>query len=158
MMGLVIVILIISILTLFWPDSSNDGVSSAPAAPPAHQNPDSIKPETAVNKEATQLDQHAQQMKAEFELLEQSRRELKRTLARLKHEMWGMEFPPEQAREINEIMLNAHKFEKTPRMLGAFHNSEEIRDEREKVLFAIKSLEEVETGLQQNSSNMPVSE
>lgn len=149
MMGLVIAILVISILTLFWPESTGEKASSIPEVSPAQQTPAIKVPDTA---EASQQDQHAQQMKAEYELLEQARKELKRHLARLKHEMWGKKFPPEQAKEINQIMLNAHKFEKTPRMLGAFHDADEIQDERDRVLFAIKSLEDVEAWIQQNNT------
>lgn len=158
MVGLVIAILVISILTLFWPESTGERASSTPEVSPAQQNPDITVPDTASSSEATQQDSHAQKMKAEYELLEQSRKELKRHLARLKHEMWGKKFPPEQAKEINQIMLNAHKFEKTPRMLGAFHDASEIQDERDKVLFAIKSLEEIETWLQQNDADAPAIE
>lgn len=150
-MGLVIAILIISILTLFWPDSLEEQSNSSTVVSSVSDNATKTVPAMTAKSEPTGPEQRAEQMKSEYELLEQARKDLKRLLARLKHEMWGMKFAPEQAMEINEVMLNAHKFEKTPRMLGAFHDADEIRDERDKVLFAVKSLEEIETWLQQNS-------
>ncbi|MEQ8428190.1 MAG: hypothetical protein RLT87_04800 [Gammaproteobacteria bacterium] len=158
MMGLVIAILVVSILTLFWPESTGEKASSTPEVSTAQQASEITVPDSDSSSEAMQQDQHVQQMKAEYELLEQARKELKRHLARLKHEMWGKKFPPEQAKEINQIMLNAHKFEKTPRMLGAFHDADEIQDERDRVLFAIKSLEEVEAWIQQENAEIPAGE
>lgn len=140
MVGLVIAILIVSVVTLFWPSDANDHLTETVSKPASAK-------ETATNAADESLaasEQKAAQMQEEYEKLEQARMDLKRNLARLKHEMWGMTFPPDQAAEMNEIMLNAHKFEKTPRMLGAFLNVQEISAELDKVRFAIKSLEELE--------------
>lgn len=155
MVGLVIAVLLLFIVTLFWPSSSNDhdDKGSVPSISEENKVASSASgTEQVTVDESSEADDKAAQMKAEYEILEQERRELKRYLARLKHEIWGMKFPPEQAREINDIMLNAHKFEKTPRMLGAFLNVDDISAEIEKVRFAIKSLEELESTIGEQQS------
>ena len=150
MIGLVVAILIILSVTLFWPTSSNDTVTEQEAV---RQD----KTEQAVQTEALSSAKLEQQSAAELEKiermqevyasLEKARTKLKRQLARLKHEMWGRKFEPAQAKEINQLMLNAHKFNKLPPMLGAFSSPEEIQTELDKINFAIKSLEEVQTML-----------
>ena len=92
-------------------------------------------------------------MAAEYKLLEKARSDLKQQLSRLKHEMWGLKFPVEEAREMNEIMLNGHKLIKNPDMLGAFSSVEGIRDELNKVIFANKALEDVKSMVEQNKKS-----
>ena len=150
MIGLVVAILIIFSVTLFWPTSSSDTVMEKEAV---RQD----KSEQALQTEALPSAEMEQQSAAELEKtermhevyasLEKARTKLKRQLARLKHEMWGREFEPAQAKEINQLMLNAHRFNKLPPMLGAFSSPEEIQAELDKVNFAIKSLEEIQVML-----------
>lgn len=144
MVGLVIAILIVSVVTLFWPSDANDHLTEAVSKPAAAVETATNTADESLDPALAASEQKAARMQEEYEKLEQARMDLKRNLARLKHEMWGMTFPPDQAAEMNEIMLNAHKFEKTPRMLGAFLNVQEISAELDKVRFAIKSLEELE--------------
>lgn len=82
-------------------------------------------------------------LKAEYELLETERKNLKRRLAKLKHEMWGVEFAPEQAKNIQKTLIDAYKLIKNPDMLGAFSNVEAVQAELTKVDFALKSIEQV---------------
>lgn len=84
-----------------------------------------------------------EKMNAEYDKLERARKRLKRRLARLKHEMWGLKFPKQQARHISDAMFGATRLIKNPAMLGAFADSEAIKDETAKVEFANSSLDEV---------------
>ena len=76
-------------------------------------------------------------------MLEKERKRLKKRMARLKHEMWGMKFDADEASKINEIIINAVGLNKNPAMLGAFSSVEQIRDETAKIEFAHKSLDQV---------------
>ena len=142
--ALIIVILIIFNWKLFWPAG---GITVSPVENDNRQIPAfSAKstgqhiqqPETLVDDQRTEL------MIAEYTILEKARKNLKSRLARLKHEMWGLKFAVEDARQMNNIILNAHKLMKNPDMLGAFSSVEGIRDEISKVRFAEKSLREID--------------
>ena len=67
--------------------------------------------------------------------------------------MWGLKFPVEEAKEMNEIMLNAHKLIKNPDLLGAFSDIESIKAELDKVIFAEKALEDVKAMIEQNKKS-----
>ncbi|MDP7197164.1 MAG: hypothetical protein QF864_13370, partial [SAR202 cluster bacterium] len=59
-----------------------------------------------------------------------------------------------KAKEMSEILLNAHRLIKNPNMLGAFSDTESIRDETMKVKFANKSLDRItEIILQKKQDN-----
>ena len=88
---------------------------------------------------------------SEYEVLEKERRILTQRLARLKHYMWGLKFEQNKAREMREILLNAHKLIKNPDMLGAFSGIKSIRDEIVKLKFANKSLDRVIQIIQQKN-------
>ena len=93
-------------------------------------------------------------MTSEYKLLEKERGVLKQRLARLKHHMWGLKFEKNKAKEMSEILLNAHRLIKNPDMLGAFSDVESIRDETMKVKFSNKSLDRVtEIILQKKQDN-----
>lgn len=92
-------------------------------------------------------------MKLEYELLEKNRKKLKKSLAKIKHEIWGLKFPSKKAKEINKIMLNSYELLKNPKMLGAFFNVEEILNEQDKINFSIKSLEFVESAIVEVENN-----
>lgn len=86
-------------------------------------------------------------MTAEYDMLETSRKQLKRKLSRLNHELWEQTFPKEMAKEFNEIMLNAYKLVNNPDQLGAFSSVKGIKDEIGRVRFADKSLDGVNTSI-----------
>ncbi len=151
MIGLVVAILIIFCVTLFWPTTSND--KTADTETTKQQQAEQVTQTEVVTSVESEQQTEAESQKIErmqeaYALLEKARTKLKRQLSLLKHEMWGRKFEPAQAKEINELMLNAHKFNKLPPMLGAFSSAEEIQDELDKVNFAIKSLEEVQKMLE----------
>lgn len=153
MVGLVFAILIIFCLRLFWPSSgfemkdvsqsevSNDNTGEQVETSEVVTNEtDLSSPELNVpsDEEKTRL------MTAEYELLELARKKLKRHLAQLKHDMWGLKFPSNTAKEMSKSVMSASKLLKNPHMLGAFSSVEQIKDEVAKVNFAEKSLEEVD--------------
>ena len=67
--------------------------------------------------------------------------------------MWGLEFDKAKAKDISEILINAHKFIKNPDMLGAFSDITEIRDETLKIKFANKSLDQISEIIEQKNNN-----
>ena len=78
---------------------------------------------------------------------------MKQRLARLKHNMWGLKFEKNTAKEMSEILLNAHKLIKNPDMLGAFSGVESIKDEIMKIKFADKSLDQVSKIIDQEKNS-----
>ena len=158
MVGLVIAILIIFSLTLFWPSSQPD-VSNVSLNKNINEQ-DIISEASTGQDKSSSLDLNAPSddekiklMTAEYEILNKARKKLKSRLARLKHDMWGLKFVPEKVKQINKILLNAHKLFKNPDMLGAFSNVEGIRDEIAKVNFAEKSLDQVNAMIEENNKN-----
>ena len=130
-----------------------------------NRNAQDIKSETSTNQvnlltqdlNIPSDDEKIKLMTAEYEILKKARNELRRHLARLKHDMWGLRFVPEKAKQMNEILLNAHKLIKNPGMLGAFSKVEEIRDEITKVKVAEKTLDQMNIMIEENknSNNKP---
>jgi hypothetical protein len=155
MVGLVLAILIIFGFRLFWP-SSDSGLTNAVQVQEADisESPENsnVISDVSVNDEGSALpelnepsdDEKTKLMTAEYEILEQSRKKLKRHLAQLKHEMWGLKFPKEIATKMSKTVMSASKLLKNPHMLGAFSSVEQIKDEIAKVEFAEKSLEEID--------------
>ena len=145
MVGLIIAILIIVCLNLFWPssqpvvslnDNTINNTETTEVISESHQQTPSPGLNTPSDDEKTRL------MKEAYAQLEQERKNLKRYIARLKHEMWGLKFPPDQAKQISETVLGAARLIKNPHMLGAFSSVQGIQDEINKVSFAQKSLEQ----------------
>jgi cell shape-determining protein MreC len=161
MVGLIIVILIIFSFRLFWP-STEFGVSEVPLKEEMNEaknkqvkisevtteENDSSSQElnTASDDERTRL------MKVEYEILLQERKKLKRQLARLKHDMWGLKFSREEAKQMSTTVMGASNLLRNPDMLGAFSNVEDIKDEIAKVNFAEKSLQQVSEMIEASKS------
>ena len=138
-LGLVFIVLICFCFSLFWPANEVDTVNSISSTPNLIANND---------------DERYEIMTSEYKVLEKERGVLKQRLARLKHHMWGLKFEKNKAKEMSEILLNAHRLIKNPNMLGAFSDVESIRDETMKVKFANKSLDRVtEIILQKKQDN-----
>lgn len=164
MVGLVIAILIIFSLNLFWPSNQTD-VNNVTVKENANQQDTTIvedeeSEESEVEDDsvlqtlnAPSDDEKIELMTSEYEILEKERKQLKRRLARLKHDMWGLKFAREDAKQMSEIMLNATKLIKNPDMLGAFHSIEGIQDEITKIKFAEKSLEQIDAMIEQNKNS-----
>ena len=127
-LGLVFIVLICFCFILFWPANEVDTVNSI---------------SSTSNLIANNDDERNEIMTSEYKVLEKERGVLKQRLARLKHHMWGLKFEKNKAKEMSEILLNAHRLIKNPNMLGTFFDVESIRDETMKVNFANKSLDQV---------------
>jgi len=162
MVGLIIAILIIFSLKLFWPSSQPD-VGNVSLNKNKNEQ-DVISETSKIQDNSLSLDlkipsddEKIKLMTAEYEILKKARNKLRRRLARLKHDMWGLKFAPEKAKQMNEILLIAHKLIKNPDLLGAFSNVEGIRDEIAKVKFSEKTLDQVNNMIDENkdSSNKP---
>ena len=150
LLGLVITVLVVTCFILFWPtgDLNNDNVGI--------QNSSSGTIESQIaNLDPTEKsdDQRNEIMLAEYKVLEKERRALKQRLARLKHYMWGLKFEKDKAKQMNEVLLNAHKLIKNPDMLGAFSDVKNIRDEIIKIKFINKSLDQVTKTIKQKKGN-----
>ncbi|MEM7027288.1 MAG: hypothetical protein AAF410_03560 [Pseudomonadota bacterium] len=145
MVGIVLAILLLAMTALFWPENDEHTLQTKiDVSNATSTNIENAKSITKLSQEIETAAEKGDLMRAAYEELENQRKDLKRQLAKVQHLMWDMKFPQEKASEINDMMLNAHKFEKTPRLLGAFHNVKEIKNEIESVNFAITSLNELE--------------
>ena len=150
LLGLVITVLVVTCFILFWPtgDINNDNVGIQ------NSSSETIQSQIA-NSDPTENsdDQRSEIMLAEYKVLEKERRALKQRLARLKHYMWGLKFEKDKAKQMNEVLLNAHKLIKNPDMLGAFSDVKNIRDEIIKIKFINKSLDQVTETIKQKKGN-----
>lgn len=163
MVGLVIAILLIFTMNLFWPSNQSDDNDLSSKQDNVEQKSSSID---AVNKTTILTsdlnvpsdDEKIRLMTAEYEILEKERKKLKRRLARIKHEMWGLKFPPEKAKNMSEIMLNSHKLIKNPDMLGAFSSVKGIQDEIAKIKFAQDAIEQVSAMIVANKKSSVASD
>ena len=153
MVVLIISVLLVSILTLFWP-SNNDDVSSVTNVSPHDQLTEQENIISSGDNTDTTEDRTAR-MTAAYETLEKKRKNLKKRLSRLKHDMWDLKFEPNEAEKINGIILNAVKLNKNPAMLGAFSGVESIQDEITKVDFADKSIDDVYVMIEENKQKSP---
>ncbi len=153
MVGLVIAILIIFGMRLFWP--SDEFVASEvyqSKASVEHEIEQADADDVVVNEtestlpelDAPSSEEKTKLMSAEYEILQDSRKKLKRHIAFLKHEMWGLKFPSDKAKQISMSVMSASNLLNNPNLLGAFLNVEQIKDEIAKINFAEKSLEEVD--------------
>ena len=154
-LSLVFIVLICFCFLLFWPtnevDTVNINIENRNIF--SEGKPKQIissTPNLIVNND----DERNEIMTSEYKVLEKERGVLKQRLARLKHHMWGLKFEKNKAKEMSEILLNAHRLIKNPDMLGAFSDVESIRDETMKVKFSNKSLDRVtEIILQKKQDN-----
>jgi len=84
-------------------------------------------------------------MKAAYRALEQARRELRSRANLMKSKIWGLELPPEQAREVSRKLRQTYAYLKNPPMLGAFQGADAIENETEKVQSLQRDVDEIET-------------
>lgn len=160
MVGLIVAILIIFGLRLFWPSNEYEvsGVSQNEVTNEQAESPEVIANETDLSSElnAPSDDEKRELMTAEYEILEQARKKLKRHVSHLKHDMWGLKFASDTAKKMSTSVMSASRLLKNPHMLGAFSGVEGIKDEIAKVKFAEKSLVEVDEIIEANKSNSDV--
>tara|TARA_B100000686_G_C16293115_1_gene714651 strand:- start:174 stop:641 length:468 start_codon:yes stop_codon:yes gene_type:complete len=149
---LVLVLLTLALFSviLFWPSDKASDLEET-------TNGQSILLEdmevSEKNSENINNEERHELMKSEYEVLEKERRVLKQRLGRLKHHMWGMKFEQDEANEMSDILLVAHKLIKNPDMLGAFSDVEGIKNEIAKIKFSNKSLDRVSEIIQGAQSN-----
>ena len=154
MVGLVVAILLIFGYRLFWPSAEPESFSSDQQETVNKSDVDS-RPDTEMKTtedvisssqklNAPSDKEKRMLMRAEYEILEKARKNLKRHIALLKHQMWGLKFPSGVARKISTTVMGANKLLKNPHMLGAFSSVEQIQDEVAKIEFAEKSLVEID--------------
>lgn len=163
MVGLVIAILIIFLANLFWPSNqaSDRTLSSKQDTIEQGESAEDNTDKDVIlssNLNAPSDDEKIKLMTAEYEILEKERKNLKRRLSRLKHDMWGLKFAPETAKKMSEIMLNSHKLIKNPDMLGAFSSVKGIQDEIAKIKFAESSIEVVSELIEENKKSSVATE
>tara|TARA_B100000959_G_C14888415_1_gene585600 strand:+ start:97 stop:561 length:465 start_codon:yes stop_codon:yes gene_type:complete len=139
-LGLVLVALLFFFFILFWPTKENNINRSKEQNFSSEISEDEILLSEAINKND---EDRYEAMKSEYKTIEKERRVLKQRLARLKHNMWGLKFKKNTAKEMSEVLLNAHKLIKNPGLLGSFSDIESIRDEIMKLRFANKALDGV---------------
>ena len=149
-LGLVLVTLVFFGFNLFWP-TSEEMIPTKEMSYEVYGGGDQSQSISSAKDQSG--DERHELMKIEYEVLEKQRRMLKQRLARLKHSMWGLEFEKAKAKDISEILINAHKFIKNPDMLGAFSDISEIRDEALKIKFANKSLDQISELIKQKNNN-----
>jgi len=154
-LGLVFMALICFCLILFWPTNEADTVNiNIENRNIFSEGEPKQSISSASNLISNNDDKRNEVMTSEYKVLEKERGVLKQRLARLKHHMWGLKFEKNKAKEMSEILLNAHRLIKNPNMLGAFSDAESIRDETMKVKFANKSLDRItEIILQKKQDN-----
>ena len=149
-LGLVLAALLFFFFILFWPTKENSINSLKEENFSSEISEDEILVSEPINKND---EDRYEAMKSEYKIIEKERRALKQRLARLKHYMWGLKFEKDKAKQINEILLNAHKLIKNPDMLGAFSDVKNIRDEIIKIKFINKSLDQVTETIKQKKGN-----
>ena len=154
-LGLVFMALICFCLILFWPTNEADTVNiNIENRNIFSEGEPKQSISSASNLITNNDDKRNEVMTSEYKVLEKERGVLKQRLARLKHHMWGLKFEKNKAKEMSEILLNAHRLIKNPNMLGAFSDVESIKDETMKLKFANKSLDRVtEIILQKEQDN-----
>lgn len=167
MVGLIIAILIIFSYRLFWPSTEpelnhDNEMNVVDGIEPENNEiveTNSVKEDLSPSQRLSiPSDENKRKlMVAEYEILEQARNKLKKHIALLKHQMWGLKFPPESAKKISSTVMSANMLLKNPDMLGAFSSVEQIKDEVTKIEFAKKSLMEIDalikTRLEDDSTN-----
>ena len=139
-LGLVLAALLFFFFILFWPTKENNIISSKEQNFSSEISEDEILASEPINKSD---EDRYEVMKSEYKIVEKERRVLKQRLARLKHNMWGLKFEKNVAKEMSEVLLNAHKLIKNPGLLGSFSDIDNIRDEIMKLRFANKALDQV---------------
>lgn len=94
-------------------------------------------------------------MQTAFAKLEQSRRQLKSRANLLKSKIWGLELPVEQANTVSKNMRQVYAYLKSPPLLGAYFDVDEIQIEIRKVAAMQAGLNAAEQLIRasQNSEN-----
>ncbi len=95
----------------------------------------------SVEQEQADL-QHETRVKR-YKELEKSRRNLDRSLSRLKAFLWNVKLPREEANEINTELLSAYGLLQNKKLMGAFTSLEAMEDELKKVNYSHNKAKEI---------------
>lgn len=109
------------------------------ATDPPVENTAAGSPEPAVSE----ADRLFAEKQAVYDKLEKARRDLDRRLARMKMSLWNVELPKEEAEAMTEQLMSAARLLQRPKLMGAFHNLEEIRQELTRVEYAMEQVREL---------------
>ncbi len=132
--GLFIFIFIAFGLMLFRPGGVSDSDSTSDLS--ITDETDRVQQYHQVDERSDRLaeeERRIERMRAEYARLEMVRDSVRKQLGKLKARLWGLTLPVEQANEVTERMQQGHAALKDPLLLGAFHSTDDIRREIEKV-------------------------
>lgn len=136
-------VLLIAITVLIFNWFSDDSAIVEPVEPvePVEIAQQSADRDDSVND--VEQDERYLAMQARYKALERARRDLDRSLARIKAKMWNVELPAAQARDINRQIRQAYEFLKFKKLLGAFSDIQEIEDELARIRHIDNSLDNI---------------
>jgi 2-oxoglutarate dehydrogenase complex dehydrogenase (E1) component-like enzyme len=117
-------------------DNAAVTVAEPDATDPPVENTVDGSPEVAVSE----ADRLFAEKQAAYDKLEKARRDLDRRLARMKMSLWNMELPKEEAEAMTEQLMSAARLLQRPKLMGAFHSLEEIRQELTRVEYAMEQV------------------
>ncbi len=147
--GILLAILVVVSISLFAPGSDDAviDINTAPGLMGEHAGDQS----TPTGMEQSSADDEARYaaMQSEFDRLRQDRQALQQRLNRLRHQLWGLTLPADQAKSLNASMLAGFRVLKTPRLLGAFSSIKGIQDEIARVRAANRGLDQVQAIIDQ---------
>lgn len=143
LLAFVCVLLVVVLAALFWPSDSDEldkAIEATVEKQTQPENKEMLLKAQGLDLPAT--DEVAEQMRAEYEVVEARRKELKKQLNRMKHEIWGVKLPQDQAKQVNNALMGGFKYLKYPPKLGAFSNVEGVKAETAKIEFMLNDIEQ----------------
>lgn len=133
--------------------SGEDEVSSSATTSEAGKGPgDAPLPDMDKAKDISQAVTDVtrrEQMEAAFSTLQESRRILKSRANLVKSRIWGLELPPDQAKDVSNTMKQAYVYLKNPAMLGAYFEVSAIEREARKVNAMLTELEQLDSRIRE---------
>ncbi len=96
-----------------------------------------------VEEDLAESDQAHEAKLETYKQLEKARRDLDRSLSRLKAFLWNVKLPADEAQAINAELLSAHGLLKNKKLMGAFTNHEAMKDELVKVNYSHNKTKEI---------------
>lgn len=147
-LGIVLCLIVVTVYFVTRPEPVFEAGKETEVAMPAEpgENPVGQGPvaEDGNNQTSKQSDTRRAEMEAEFEKLEQARRNLESRLNRLKAIFWGVKIPREKYDAISKEMKNGYMLLKDKRLMGAYSDASEISSELSRVEFIDNYLAGVE--------------
>ncbi|MBI2969585.1 MAG: hypothetical protein HYY36_02450 [Gammaproteobacteria bacterium] len=109
-------------------------------------SPEQLQPENRRDG-AGPDEQRVAAMRSAYEGLEQARREFRQRLDGLNARLWGVELPAREAQDIERELRQGYVLLKSPPLLGAFRDAEDIDRERVRIRNAQARLDAVEQAI-----------